>query len=264
MPTNANTESGSANEHCRHDRVQEQFGLQAEGFAKSLELHGEAVLKLLVDVTDPKPSDEVLDVACGPGSVVAAFAGVVRPAVGLDATEAMLEQALSLATSRNLQNVEWQLGDVYSLPFPDGAFDIVSCRFAFHHFEEPAKAFSEMARVCPRSGRIVLWDSVASADPTKAAAFNAMERYRDGPTVEFRPLSFLTDLFSGGGLPSPRITRFQNRDHFVERSFPVDGNRNNLRRMIDDLFATDAMDPGVIPDPTKIVYPSVILVATKP
>jgi len=33
-----------------------------------------------------------------------------------------------------------KLGDVYRLPFADGSFDIVSCRFAFHHLEEPAKS----------------------------------------------------------------------------------------------------------------------------
>jgi ubiquinone/menaquinone biosynthesis C-methylase UbiE len=60
----------------------------------------------------------------------------------------MLDQARALAAERNLVNVEWQLGDVYRLPFADGSFDIVSCRFAFHHLEEPAKAFAEMVRVC--------------------------------------------------------------------------------------------------------------------
>jgi ubiquinone/menaquinone biosynthesis C-methylase UbiE len=96
MPTNPDSES--ANKQSHHDLVHEQFGLQAEGFARSQELHGEAVLKLLVDAADPKPSDELLDVACGPGTVVAAFAGLVRRAVGLDTTEAVIEQARSLAT----------------------------------------------------------------------------------------------------------------------------------------------------------------------
>jgi ubiquinone/menaquinone biosynthesis C-methylase UbiE len=97
------------------------------------------------------------------------------------------------ALERKIVNVEWQLGDVYSLPFTDNTFDIVSCRFAFHHFEYPAKAFAEMRRVCRPLGRIVLCDAVASSHPTKAAAFNAMERHRDPSTAEFRPLVFLID-----------------------------------------------------------------------
>lgn len=46
--------------------------------------------------------DTILDVACGPGSVVAAFAPHVRRAVGLDATDAMLDQARSLAAELHL------------------------------------------------------------------------------------------------------------------------------------------------------------------
>jgi len=114
-----------------HDSlIQDQFSRQAELFARSPELHGDAQVMLLVDAARAQPSDESLDVACGPGTVVAAFAARVRRAVGLDATGAMLDQARALAAERNLVNVEWQLGDVYRLPFADGSFDIVSCRFA--------------------------------------------------------------------------------------------------------------------------------------
>ena len=48
----------------------------------------------------PNAGDVSLDVACGPGSVVLAFARRVRRAVGLDATEAMLAEARKLAAAR--------------------------------------------------------------------------------------------------------------------------------------------------------------------
>ncbi len=38
-----------------------------------------------------------------------------------------------------------------SLPFADGAFDVVACRTAAHHFADPAAAVREMARVAPRA-----------------------------------------------------------------------------------------------------------------
>ena len=107
-----------------------------------------------------------------------AFASRVRRSVGLDATEAMLAQARSLAAAHHLKNTEWYQGDVYRLPFEAASFDIVSCRFAFHHFETPAHALAEMVRVCRPGGRIVLCDAVASDDAAKAAAFNRMERHR--------------------------------------------------------------------------------------
>jgi SAM-dependent methyltransferase len=122
-----------------HDSlIQDQFSRQAELFARSPELHGDAQVMLLVDAARAKPADESLDVACGPGTVVAAFAARVRRAVGLDATGAMLDQARALAAERNLVNVEWQLGDVYRL------------------------RFVEIAWVCRSNGRVVLCDREAS------------------------------------------------------------------------------------------------------
>src|SRR5262249_3303955 len=156
----------------------------------------QAALDLLVEAASPRCEDVSLDVACGPGSVVAAFAQRVHRAEGLDATEAMLEEARKLAARQGLRNVGWHQGDVYALPFADEAFDIGSCRYAFHHLLEPGCALAEMVRVCRHGGRVVLCDAFASDDHVKAAAFNAMERHRDPSTVEFRSLGFLRGLFA--------------------------------------------------------------------
>ena len=249
--------------------IADQFSRQAEVFAKSPALHNAAALALLVDAGAPQPNDEVLDVACGPGSVVVAFAGRVRRSVGLDATEAMLAQARSLAARHNLNNTEWYQGDVYRLPFEPASFDIVSCRFAFHHFERPEYAFAEMVRVCRPGGRIVLCDAVVSDDAAKAAAFNRMEKHRDPSTVAFRPLAFLHQLFADAGLPTPSANTYQlpaERERLIAMSFPVDDDRAQLRAMIDASVEGDGMGLGSRRegDTVHLSYPSVILVAVKP
>ena len=47
-------------------------------FAAAAALHTEQALELLVNAAHPEPSDVSLDVACGPGSVVTAFAAKVH------------------------------------------------------------------------------------------------------------------------------------------------------------------------------------------
>ena len=249
--------------------IAEQFSRQAELFAKSPALHNAAALDLLVEAGEPQPNDNVLDVACGPGSVVVAFASRVRRSVGLDATQAMLDQARSLATAGHLKNTEWHQGDVYRLPFAAASFDIVSCRFAFHHFEAPERALAEMVRVCRPGGRIVLCDAVASDDPTKAAAFNRMERHRDPSTVAFRPLAVLYQLFADAGLPTPSTKTYQvpaERERLIAMSFPVDDDREHLRRLIDRSVDGDTMGLGSRREGDTVCfsYPAVILVAVKP
>src|SRR5262249_39918958 len=81
-----------------HDAaIADQFTRQAAQFAASAAHHNQAALDLLVEAARPRPEDVSLDVACGPGSVVAAFALRVHRAEGLDATEAMLNEARKLA-----------------------------------------------------------------------------------------------------------------------------------------------------------------------
>lgn len=60
------------------DIVVDQFTRQASPFAKSAAMRDEDALKLLVEHSRAGADDAVLDVACGPGLVVAAFARVCR------------------------------------------------------------------------------------------------------------------------------------------------------------------------------------------
>ncbi len=112
-----------------------------------------------------KPDDVSLDVACGPGSVVLAFA--TRGARAASTQRQRCSNRRAAAATRRASPSRWHQGDVYALPFADAQFDIVSCRFAFHHLEKPARAFVEMARVARPGGRIVLCDAVASDDPPR-------------------------------------------------------------------------------------------------
>jgi SAM-dependent methyltransferase len=249
------------------DLIRDQFSRQAELFARAPELHGEAQLKPLIDAARPQPHEAMIDLACGPGTVVTAFAPFVRRAVGVDTTEAMLDEARRLVREKRLDNVEWRATSVYELPFPDGSFDIVTCRFAFHHFQEPARAFAEMVRVCRGGGRIVLCDGVAPADTKKAAAFNATERFRDPSTASFLPLAALLDLFAQAGLSAPAMQPFHVTyaiEELVAKSFPVGEDRATLRHMIEDLVASDALEVGTKPGGPNFIFPVAVLSTTKP
>lgn len=253
-----------------HDaEIDDQFTRQAELFANSKVLHNEEALALLVDAAEPRPDDVCLDVACGPGSVVAAFARRVRRAVGLDATEKMLAEARKLVAKSALTNTEFHQGDVYRLPFGDASFDIVSCRFAVHHFEDPPRAVAEMNRVCRPNGRIVICDGLASDDPAKAAALNRMELLRDPSTVEFRTLSYLKGLFAGANLPPPAARFYQvtaDMDDLVSRSFPVNDDRDAVRRLIEASVDGDKFDMSARREggKVKLSYRTAVLSARKP
>lgn len=256
-------------DHAHAAQIADQFTRQAADFARSPALHNDEALKRLVDAARPRAGDVSLDVACGPGTVVMAFAARIAHATGIDATAAMLDEACRIAGERKVSNVTWHQGDVYALPFADGSFDIVSCRFAFHHLQRPADAFAEMVRVCRSGGRVVLCDGVVSGDPAKADAFNRMELFRDPSTVEFRTLDYLAGLYGRHDLPSPameahRLTVTMNQ--LVAHAFPENDDREGLHRMIWDSVEGDKL--GMLAkrdgDDVQLSYSGVILSAVKP
>src|SRR6185369_3226815 len=191
------------------NEILDQFTRQATPFATAPGIRDEAALRLIVECSGAGPEDTVLDVACGPGLVVCAFAAVVRHATGIDITPAMLDRARALAAERGLANVTWNHGDVLPLPYADGAFSIVSSRFAFHHFLDPAAVLAEMRRVCRPGGTVVLTDLLASPDPAKAEAFHRMEMLRDPSHVRALTGAAIEDLIRADGLQLRRTESYR-------------------------------------------------------
>ena len=105
--------------------IVDQFSKQAIPFSTAKTIADAKALQLLVDAAGAGPEDTVLDVACGGGNVVCAFARVVRHATGIDMTPAMLERARAMAREKNLDNVSWDEGQATVLPYADAAFTIV-------------------------------------------------------------------------------------------------------------------------------------------
>jgi SAM-dependent methyltransferase len=226
------------------DIVVDQFTRQAAPFANSAAMRDEDALRLLVEFSGVAPNDTVLDVACGPGLVVAAFAKVCCRATGIDLTPAMIERARGHAAVLGLTNVDWRVGNVLPLPFPDRAFSVVVSRFAFHHFPDPLVVLREMVRVCARPGHVVIADMAASDDPQKAAALNRMERLRDPSHTRALSLPEMRGLFAQAGLPPPRESYYDVRadlEGLLKTSFPAPGDVPVIRKMFEDALADDGL-----------------------
>ena len=120
-----------------HDaRIRDQFTRQAVPFSDAPSMRDEAAIALLVEAAAVRPGGRALDGGCGPGLVALAFSERVAHATGLDATPAMLDRARALQRERGRDDVGWQEGDAYRLPFPGAGFDAATSRLAFHHLGE--------------------------------------------------------------------------------------------------------------------------------
>jgi SAM-dependent methyltransferase len=211
-------------------QIIDQFTHQAVPFSNAPGIRDEAALRLLVEHTAVRPGDSVLDVACGPGLLVRAYAEHVAQVAGIDLTPAMIERAREVTAG--LANVQLRVGDVCALPYPDASFDRVVSRFAFHHFPEPLRVLAEMRRVCKLGGRVVVCDLLGSEDPRKAAAFHEVEMIRDPSHARAWRLAELQDYFVQIGLDSEIAATYRlpfELEALMTRSFPVDGDRAALK-----------------------------------
>jgi ubiquinone/menaquinone biosynthesis C-methylase UbiE len=182
------------------DKVREEFTRQAEAFAGLRELHSRERIERLVNAINPAPDARALEIATGPGHVAMALAERCREVVGVDITDAPLAIAERTRRERGIANIRFQRADADQLPFGNAEFEIVLCRFAFHHFEDSAIPLREMTRVCRGGGRVAVEDLAASEIPERAEFYNRFERLRDTSHTRALPISELLRMFAAQGL----------------------------------------------------------------
>jgi ubiquinone/menaquinone biosynthesis C-methylase UbiE len=181
-------------------KVKAQFGPSSDAYAAS-EVHakGES-LAILVELVQPQPDWQVLDVATGAGHTAFAFAPHVARVIAADLTAEMLAKTAELAAKRGLTNVETRPADAEVLPFDDASFDGVTCRIALHHFPNPRQALAEFARVLKPGGVLGLTDNITVPDKQAAGYYNAYEKLRDPSHNWVYPLVRLQAMVEDAGL----------------------------------------------------------------
>ena len=103
------------------------------------------------------PSDRVLDVGCGSGSVTRVIARAVSNgrATGVDREPTYIDFARRKAGAEGIDNIQFAVGDVLHLPFADGRFDVVWSKHLLQFVRDRQQALAEFKRVCRPGGRVV-------------------------------------------------------------------------------------------------------------
>jgi ubiquinone/menaquinone biosynthesis C-methylase UbiE len=149
--------------------------------------------RLALDVAKLAPEKaSILDVGTGPGVLLMELAAR-RPDLRLTGVD--LSADMVAAATRNLaphnERASVRVGDVTRLPFEDGSFDLIVSSLSLHHWDDPAAARPELARVLRPGGQVVIYDF----------GFAPIDKLAEAARTQRSPLPTGVPLF-------PKLTRF--------------------------------------------------------
>lgn len=118
-----------------------------------------------IATVDVRPGERVLDVCAGTNAIGIALLDR-DPSLevhAIDRSVAMQEVGRRNAQAKRL-NIRSLIGDVHTLPFPDGHFDVVTLQYASRHLRI-RRVFAEIFRVLRPGGRFYHCDMLRPAKP---------------------------------------------------------------------------------------------------
>jgi len=128
---------------------------KAEGYAKARPpLHARIVEQLGV-----VPRAAILDVGCGAGLSTAPLLPLASRVVGVEPAFRMLPWARRVAPGADFLSARSE-----SLPFRDGAFDLITAAGSLN-YADPVAAFPELRRVLTPNGSLVVYDFAQAGFP---------------------------------------------------------------------------------------------------
>lgn len=183
-PTTANTPDTTqwsepllANPHAvadKSERVRKMFSAIAPSYDLNNRLHSlwcdQYWRRVAVKMADVKPTDRVVDVACGTGDLTLKFAAKSSDVVGIDFTYEMLPIARRKSAASHAAT--FINGDALNLPLPDASADIISIAFGIRNVQNWQACIKEFTRVLRPGGRMIILEFSLPTNKLLLAGYN--------------------------------------------------------------------------------------------
>jgi SAM-dependent methyltransferase len=140
------------------------FDVEAQAYDRYMGAWSRELAPQLVELAGVGSGQHVLDVGCGPGSLIAALLTKLEPA----AVAAVDPSASFVAAAKErYPGVDVRRAAAEALPHPDGAFDATLAQLVVHFLTDPVAGLREMARVTHPGGVVAasVWDFAGGRGP---------------------------------------------------------------------------------------------------
>jgi ubiquinone/menaquinone biosynthesis C-methylase UbiE len=254
-------------------------------YADYAETRGEALTDRMLELSEPRPGERVLELACGAGGLGLRAAGRVHPGgevILSDVVAEMTTIAAARAEVLELSHVSTLQLDLEDIEQPDQSYDVVLCREGLMFALDPARAAREMRRVLRPGGRIAIavWGPRAD-NPWLGLVLEAASAQLGTPIpppgmpgpFSLEDSDKLARLLADAELTDiaietlPVPTRAASLDEWWTRTTALAGPLANILAMLPEGSATELRaraqdDAGAYRTPSGVEFPGLTLIAT--
>ncbi|MCM2292948.1 class I SAM-dependent methyltransferase [Allorhizobium sp. BGMRC 0089] len=198
-----------------HDQnVRSQFGSKSASYVTS-QVHATGVdLAALSEMSQMLRPQNALDLGCGGGHVSYTLAPHCTQVTAVDLSDDMLAAVQTAAQEKGFDNLNTVKASASSLPFDDGHFDFLACRYTTHHWHQAEAGLREAHRVLKPGSKAVFIDVVAPAHPLLDTHLQAIELLRDTSHVRNYRLSEWGAMLERSGFIEESLMRFRVKMEF--------------------------------------------------
>lgn len=183
-----------------HEKVvDEQFGPRARAYVESAVHSAGPDLDAVEALARAAAPAHAIDLGCGGGHVAYRLAKYARRVPAADLSAEMLAAVRATALEKGLSNIDTQAAPAEKLPFADGTFDFLGCRYSAHHWRDFVAGVREARRVLRTGAAAVFIDAYAPGDALYDTHVQAVELLRDTSHVRDYTLAEWTAALEGAG-----------------------------------------------------------------
>lgn len=198
-----------------HDaQVQSQFGARASAYVTSAVHAGGEDLAALTEMAAHAKPGHAIDLGCGGGHVSYAMAAHSGQVTSVDLSADMLAAVARTAAERGLGNIETVEASVEALPFEEGHFDFLGCRYTAHHWHDVNAGLREGRRVLKAGSPALFIDVIAPAHPLLDTHLQVVELLRDTSHVRDYSLQEWIAMLGNAGFGIQKVRTFRVRMEF--------------------------------------------------
>jgi len=190
------------------------WDLVAEGYSETTMKLFQGYVDAALDLVALQGDDDIVDIACGPGTLALVAAKKVASVKAVDFSENMLSMLRKGMADGGLTNIEPCKGDGQELPYRDESFNAAFSLFGLMFFPDRAKGYAEIFRTLKPGGRVCIssWAPV-DRSPMMQTMFGAMKAIKPdlpGPRTDMESLENpdrLESELSAAGLREVEVHR---------------------------------------------------------